>query len=196
VLAKSSGQRVQILVALALAEAGDSQKALAIANRLNRQFPLDTLLNNYWLPSIRAAALLNLGNPSRAVEILRPVIPYQWSTPQGPTNVVLYPVYLRGLAFLADGKGELARNEFQQILDHRGLASNYPLGALAHLGLARALAREASVSRGNRQSSAAALSNARRAYADFLALWKDADPAVPVFQQALSENRRLLATTN
>jgi serine/threonine protein kinase/Flp pilus assembly protein TadD len=196
-LAHSSGQRVRTLAALALAEAGDPRTALVIADDLSRQFPSDTILNGYWLPSIRAAAELSHKNPSRAVELLRVTLPNDLAVPQTPTNVTLYPVYLRALAFLANGEGEQAQNAFQKILDHRGVAGNYPLGALARLGLARAYAQEAGISRVGQSAAqrATALTRARDAYESFLAVWKGSDAGVPILQQALAENQRLLLAT-
>ena len=203
-LAHSSGQRVRMLSALALAEAGDPRRALAIADDLSRQFPSDTILNSYWLPSIRAAAELNRRNPSSAVELLRVTMSTDLAVPQTPTNVVLYPVYLRALAFLANGEGEQAQNEFQRILDHRGVAGNYPLGALARLGLARSYAMEAGIpllSVSGRPGAEQhisrlldqpdALAKARSAYQDFFSLWQGADESVPILARAQQEYRRL-----
>jgi hypothetical protein len=196
-LAHSSGQRVRTLAALALAEAGDARGALAIADDLNRQSPADTMLNTYWLPSIRAAVELNRRNPSLALELLRATQSNDLAVPQSPTSVTFYPVYLRALAFLANGEGEQAQNEFQKILDHRGIAGNYPLGALARLGLARAYAQEVGSSRDGQSAAqrATALIRARDAYESFLEVWKGSDAGVPIFQQALAENQRLLLAT-
>ena len=185
--------------ALALGRAGDSARALAAANELNRQRPLDTLLNEYWLPTIRAAVEFSRGNPSRAIELLRPVTAYELAAPYVP-EVPLLPVYVRGEAYLAIRQGNNAAAEFQKILDHPGIVLNCPLGALAHLGLGRAYAVEAGVGAGivpaKVHPEAAplqpeALAKARAAYQDFFTLWKDADPDIPVLKQAKAEYARL-----
>ena len=139
-IAHDPGQQVLFLGALALARAGELQKALALASDLNRRFPKDTLLNDYWLPSIRAAVELDYGAPSEAIQHLEPTRRYELAAPQLPTNVLLYPVYLRGEACLLMGLSDKAQAEFQKILDHPGLAGNGLLGALAHLGMGRAYA--------------------------------------------------------
>jgi serine/threonine protein kinase len=197
------GQQVSILSALALARAGTTQKALALARNLNQQFPKDTLLNAYWLPTIRAAVELRANKPFQAIESLEPAR-YELAAPRLPTNVLLYPLYLRGSAYLAAGFADKARAEFQKILDHPGLTSNYLLGAAAHLGLGRAYAMEAGipimpavrtprVERDRRQALERpdALAKGRAAYQSFFALWKDADPNIPVLRQARLEYHKL-----
>jgi serine/threonine protein kinase/Flp pilus assembly protein TadD len=202
-LLKSSSQVVQRLAALALARAGEAGPALSMADELGREFPSDTLVHEYWLPTIRAAAELGRGNPQKAIELLEVTQPYELGNPQTPTNQNLYPMYIRGLACLAAGEGTQAAVEFQKILDHSGLAMNYHLGALAHLGLGRAYALEAGVpiatarQRGKEPPAAvasadpAALAKARAAYRDFFDFWKDADPDIPSLKQAQAEYRML-----
>ncbi len=202
-LALGADQGARTLAALASARAGDSKQALALAGDLSHEFPSDTLLKGYWLPSIRAAVELNHKNPSKAIELLETATPYELGCPQTPTNVVPYPIYLRGLAFLAIGEGPEAAVEFQKILDHPGIVGNYPLGGLAHLGLARAYALKAGISQKANcevnsekcssivQLSPAMLASAGKAYQDFFALWKDADPDIPVLKQARTEFQRL-----
>jgi tetratricopeptide (TPR) repeat protein len=198
-LIKNGSQAVRRLGALALARAGDTGAALSIAAGLGREFPSDTLLHVYWLPTIRAASELSRGNPQKAIGLLEVTRPYEFGNPQTPTNENLYPVYIRGLACLAAGEGTQAAVEFQKILDHSGLAMNYHLGALAHLGLGRAYALEAGVPiatarhRGKEPPSAvspadsAALAKARAAYQEFFDLWKDADADIPILKQAQAE---------
>jgi serine/threonine protein kinase len=203
-LAHNSRQQVLYLGALALARAGEHQKALAIARDLNRSFPKDTLLNEYWLPSIRAAVELDHGAFSQAIEYLELARRYELGTPRLPTNVLPYPIYLRGEAYLAAGLPEKAQAEFQKILDHPGLTGNYILRALAHLGLGRAYAMEAGIpvmpipgkpgalqhlSRSPDQPDA--LAKARSAYQDFFSLWRDADKDVPILVEAQREYRKL-----
>lgn len=121
----------------AQARGGDLVAAGKLAAELNNQFPLDTLVKNYWLPSIRAAVEIGRRNPSKAIEELQSTESYELST-AFLTQDTLYPAYLRGQAYMLLHKGNEATAEFQKIIDHRGLVLNFPLGALAHLGLARA----------------------------------------------------------
>ena len=203
-LAKTPSQPVRVLGALALARAGQPAHALALARDINQQFPLDTVVNSYWLPTIRAAAELGHNNPTRTIELLQPAQPYELGAPQLSTNIVLYPVYLRGEAYLAAGLPNQAETEFQKVLDHRGLVGNCILGALARLELGRAYAEEAGIrivprvgapiakrdgSRALQRSDV--LTKARSAYDAFFAIWKDADPDIPLLQQAHMEYRRL-----
>jgi len=157
-LAMTPGQMVKTLAALALARAGDTSKASELADNLHQQAPLDTLLNAYWLPTIRAWITLERGGapssqrspfaprgPAATIELLEPVTPYELELPTlyWVLNVTLCPVDARGAAYLALGRGEEAAVEYQKILDHPGLAGNVPIGALAHLGLGRAYALQA-----------------------------------------------------
>jgi serine/threonine protein kinase/predicted Zn-dependent protease len=175
-LAQEPSQQLQTLTALTLARAGQGTRAFGLADELHRRYPLDTMLNRYWLPTIRAAVEVGRNNASKAIELLRPVTPYEFGTPLTPTNNVYpYPVYVRGEAYLEAQQGDAAAAEFQKILDHRGIVTNYPLGTLAYLGLGRARALAGDVN------------GARAAYQDFLALWKDADSDVPVLRQAKAE---------
>jgi tetratricopeptide (TPR) repeat protein len=180
-LAQDSTQGTQILAALALARAGDSDRAQKMADELEKQNPLNTTINGYWLPAIRAALELNRHNPSKAVEILQTAAPYELGEPDPAPEVggFLYPIYLRGQAYLALRQGSAATAEFQKFFDYRGVAINGPLGALARLGLARAYALQGDTSK------------ARAAYQDFFALWKDADPDIPVLLAAKAEYAKL-----
>jgi serine/threonine protein kinase/Tfp pilus assembly protein PilF len=203
-IARNSGQEILFLGALALARAGEPQKALALASDLNRRFPKNTLLNEYWLPSIRAAVEIYRGAPYHAIEYLEQTRSYELAAPDLPANVLLYPIYLRGEAYLAAGLPDKAQLEFQKILDHPGLAGNYILGALAHLGLGRACAMEAGIpvvsvhSKSGSQPHVSraldrpdAIAKARSAYQDFFSLWQDADPGIPILTRAQQEYRRL-----
>jgi eukaryotic-like serine/threonine-protein kinase len=178
VLAVAPGRQIQMLVALALARAGDVSRAESTANNLARDFPDDTLLQLYWLPAIRAAIALDRNNPSAAVEALRRSSPYDFASPPPFQLGTLYPAYLRGLAYLSSHQPAEAAGEFQKILDHPGIVLNFPLGALAHLGLARAYGLQGDVSR------------SRASYQTFLNLWKEADPTIPVLQAAKTEFAR------
>jgi eukaryotic-like serine/threonine-protein kinase len=170
----------QILVALAFARGGDAARAQAVVDDLNRRFPVNTIVQSVWLPSIRAQIELSRGNAAKAVDLLQPATPYELGEGIGSLNFVcILPAYIRGEAYLGAKQGSAAAAEFQKILYHRGLVSNCWSGALAHLGLARSYALSGDTAKG------------RTNYQDFLALWKDADPSLPVLQQAKSEYAKL-----
>jgi len=130
-----------------------------------------------YLPSIRGKLALNKGNASDAIKDLEAAVPYELGVSKGGDFVgnMMFPVFVRGEAYLASRQGGKAVAEFQKILDHRGLVLNRPIGALAHLGLGRAYVLEGDTVK------------AKAAYEDFLTLWKDADPDIPVLQQAKAE---------
>ncbi|MGO8795710.1 MAG: protein kinase domain-containing protein [Candidatus Sulfotelmatobacter sp.] len=161
---------VQTVAAFALACAGDTVAAEKLAVDLDKNFPSDTLVQRYRLPTIRAAVALRRGDPKRAIELLQPM-----STLELGDAGTLLPVYLRGEAYLSLHDAGHAGIEFQKLIDHRGLVVNTMPGALAHLGLARAYALQADTAK------------ARAEYQDFFILWKDADPDTPVLKQAKSE---------
>jgi hypothetical protein len=190
-LAMSSTRDTQILAALVWARAGSSNRAQKLADELEKQNLLNTVIIAYWLPAIRASIELNRKNPSRAIEILQAAAPYELGYPDPEIEVggLLYPVYLRGQAFLLLRDGSAAAAEFQKFVDHRGVVVNCPLGALALLGLARAYALEAQAAQGADEDTAHV--RALTAYKDFLTLWKDADPDIPVLIAAEAEYAKL-----
>jgi DNA-binding winged helix-turn-helix (wHTH) protein/tetratricopeptide (TPR) repeat protein len=171
----------QVLAALVLARAGDSAQAQALADSLEKRFPQSTELNNYWLPSIRAAIQLNRAKPADALKTLDPARPFElaYPRPQLEGGSVIYPAYLRGQAYLVLHRGSEAAGEFQKFIDQRAAVVNCPLGALAHLWLGRAHSLEGNVAA------------ARKSYEEFLTLWKDADLDVPILRQAKSEFAKL-----
>jgi serine/threonine protein kinase/tetratricopeptide (TPR) repeat protein len=177
--AVSSGWSVQGFVAGVLAMAGDTVRAQKLAADLNQRFPEHTLVQFYYLPSIRAALALHQGNAQQAIEDLRSASSYELASNQVPAFGIMLPVYIRGEAYLAAHQGAQAAAEFQKILDHPGLVLNDPIGALAHLGLGRAYALSGDTAK------------AKTAYEDFLALWKDADPDIPILKQAKAEYAQL-----
>jgi len=178
-LAFESNLGGRVMAALALARAGDL-RAARVADELEKSHPRNTLYKFYWLPAVRAAILIRADRPAKAVSILEATIPYELKTSFSLGNFgSMYSAYLRGEAYLALSDGPAASAEFQKLLDHRGLLRNCPLGALAHLGLARA-----SVIAGDR-------TKARTKYQDFLTLWKDADPDVPILKEAKTEYAKL-----
>ena len=174
----SLGELTSIISSLALARAGEFSRAKSLADKLDMQFPSDTILQKHWLPTIRGAISLARKNPSAALEALQSAS-YELGSAQAFVSLRLYPAYIRGQAYLETRQGKQAAAEFQKFLDHRYITLNSPLGALAHLGLGRAYALEGDTVK------------ARTAYQDFLALWKDADPDIPILQQAKAEYVKL-----
>ncbi len=184
----SSG--VMAEAALALAMAADSAPAENLARQLNKQYPLDTQMQLLWLPAIRAALLLRARNPAAAIEALQPGTAVEYGQVSFATSLSsLYPTYIRGEAYLAAGQGKEAAAEFQKIIDHNGIVWNCWTGALAHLGVARANALQSRTSHGADADAARVRSLA--SYKDFLALWKDADPHIPVLKEAKVEYARV-----
>jgi len=183
-LALAPGKEVKSVAALALAQAGDTARAQKLADSLDQESPLNTIIQGYWLPAIRAAIAISQKNPNQALRLLQAATAYELSQSQPFLVGMLYPVYLRGQAYLLAQQGEEAAAEFRKIIDHRGIVLNFPLGALARLGLARAYALDAA-------KDAAARDKARTAYQDFLALWKDADLDIPIYKQAKAEYAKL-----
>jgi tetratricopeptide (TPR) repeat protein len=165
---------VREMVTLAIAQTGDKAAGEKLAAELDKNFPLDTLAQRYWLPTIRATIALQRKDPGRAVELLQLTNAIELSeTPR------LIAVQLRGEAYLMLHDGSHAAAEFQKFIDHRTLVTNAEWGALARLGLARAYAMQGDAPK------------ARLAYRDFLTLWKDADPDIPVLRQAKVEYGKL-----
>src|ERR1700730_14371390 len=178
-LALTAGRQVEGYSAIALGLAGDSAQAERLAADLAKRFSEDTVVKFNFLPMIRAATALHSGNGKQAIDALSAAAPYELGQTNYSFTFALYPVYLRGEAYLAAKQGAAAGNEFQKILDHASLVGNEPLAALAHLGLGRAYAL------------AGDSAKSKAAYQDFLALWKDADPDVPILKQLKAEYARL-----
>jgi eukaryotic-like serine/threonine-protein kinase len=181
---------VQSEAALAFAMAGDSARAESIANDLNKRYPLDTQMQSLWLPAIQAQLALNRKNPAAALNALQTASAIELGQITFVSNLsCLYDVYLRGEAYLASGEFTQASAEFQKIIDHSGIVWNCWTGALAHLGVARANAQQSRNSQG--ADSDAARVRALAAYKEFLAIWKDADPDIPILKEANSELDKL-----
>ncbi|MGD0510029.1 MAG: hypothetical protein ABSA27_19680, partial [Terriglobales bacterium] len=162
----------------------------SLAQDLNKRFPLDTQMQSLWLPAIKAQLALNRKNPSDAIRDLQPALSIEFGTIRFVNNVsCLYPTYIRGQAYLAAGQGKESASEFQKILDHSGIVWNCWTGALAHLGVARANVLQSRTSQG--ADADAARVRALAAYKDFLTLWKDADPDIPILKQAKAEYAKL-----
>jgi tetratricopeptide (TPR) repeat protein len=194
---------VRAIAALALARAADTAGAEKLAAELDKTFPLDTLVQRYWLPTIRAEVALQRNDPNRAIELLKVASTIELSSITAALTIFLCPAYLRGEAYLMLDDGNRAAAEFKKFIDHRGVVMNFPWGALARLGLARAYAVQAGLPVAavydRRKDDGApraplqpdALAKARAAYQDFLSLWKDADPDIPILKQAKAEYAKL-----
>jgi len=176
-LGHSNNREVEFGTALALAISGDAGRAQQLAEDLERRFPEDTVMRFSDLPVVRARIALNQGDPVKAIELLQVAVPYELGArlDLGP----LYPIYMRGEAHLAAHQGAEAAIEFQKILDHRGVVGSDPIGALSRLQLGRAYTLTGDKIK------------AKAAYQDFLTLWKDADPDIPIFREAKREYARL-----
>jgi serine/threonine protein kinase/tetratricopeptide (TPR) repeat protein len=172
------GRYIRGVAAFVLARAGDIPQAQRIADELAKDYPEDTILRFYWLSVARAAMEINRHSPAKALELLQAVQPYELGTPS-PTVAPLCPIYLRGYAYLSGGQNKEAASEFQKIFDHRGIVLNSPIGAVAYLGLARG------------RAASGDNAGAGTAYQDFFALWKDADPDIPILKQAKAEYAKL-----
>ena len=176
----SSRPDIELLGALALARSGDTAQSSALADKVAAEFDRDTMIQAYWLPIIRAAIAIDRGDSQKAMELLTMASEYELGEPlQTPSHGTLYPVYVRGEAYLRAGDGVQAATEFQKMIDHRGIVSNFPLGALAHLQLGRAYKLAGDVGK------------AREAYAAFLEAWLNADPDIPILKQAKAEYAKL-----
>src|SRR5713226_4303039 len=185
-----ASQGVEVEAALALAMAGDTARAESLAQDLGKRFPLHTQMQSLWLPAIQAQLALDRKNPAAALNALQAASSIELGQITFVTNIsCLYPVYVRGEAYLAAGQGSAAAAEFQKILDHSGIVWNCWTGALAHLGVARANALQSRTSQG--ADADAARVRALAAYKDFLALWKDADPDIPILKEAKAEYAKL-----
>jgi tetratricopeptide (TPR) repeat protein len=172
------GRDVEYAVAFVLALAGDILGSQGLAEDLAKRFPEDTPVQFEYLPTLRALFALNDNSPSEAIGRLQTALPYDLAMPGTAFFAKfggLYPAYVRGQAYLAAGRGQESAAEFQKVLDHRGIVLADPIGALAHLQLGRSLTLSGEKDR------------ARNAYQEFLTLWKDADPEIPVLKQASTE---------
>ena len=178
-LALSNGRDVEAMSAIALGMAGDFKQAKRLADELGKRFPEDTLVEFNYLPTIYGAVLVQRNNGSMAAQALEAAAPYELGGNLLTLNFILYPVYIRGAAYLAAKQGHEAAAEFQKILDHPGAVRSEPIAALAHLELGRAFALS-----GDRIK-------AKGAYQEFFTLWNDADTEIPVLRQAKAEYSKM-----
>ena len=175
----STQRNVRASAALAFARAGDLTQAENLCEKLNHDYPLDTWVQNYTLPTIRAAIALQRNNPSEAIDILRVAGPYELGDLEFQSFGSLYPAYVRGEAYLKAGQGQQAAVEFQKMIDHSGIVGNAVIRALTHLQIGRA------------QAMMGDNTAARKSYEDFLTLWEDADPSIPILKEAKAEYTKL-----
>ncbi|MGA9802566.1 MAG: tetratricopeptide repeat protein, partial [Terriglobales bacterium] len=180
-LALAPGRDVKVLAALVLARSGEIAQSRTILEALQKSEPTNTYLKVYWFPVIEASIAMAQQAPERAIVALEPSLPYELggTPPNPPNNATMYPAYLRGLAYLAQKNGPAAAAEFQKFLDHPGIVQNFLFGSLAHLQLARAYVLSGDTAK------------AKTAYKDFLTLWKDADPDIPILKEAKAEYAKL-----
>jgi eukaryotic-like serine/threonine-protein kinase len=178
-LARASGRQAEAFSAIAFGLAGDSAQAERLSGELAKNFKDDTIVRSEYVPMITAATALHGGDSKRAIDALAAAAPYELGQTNSIFTFALYPIYLRSESYLAAKQGAEAAAEFQKILDHAYVVGNAPIGALAHLGLARAYAL------------AGDSTKSKSAYQDFFALWKNADPDVPILKQAKSEYAKL-----
>jgi tetratricopeptide (TPR) repeat protein/predicted Ser/Thr protein kinase len=178
----AKNREVRYGAALVLAMSGKASEAQSLANDLERDFPEDTSVRFNYLPAVYATLALDHGDPLKAIKLLELAVPYELSSPRSATFAyfgALYPVYVRGQAYLAARQGAEAAREFQKIVDHRGIVIGDAFGVLAHLGMARAYAMQGDTAK------------ARMSYQDFLTLWKDADSEIPILKKAKVESAKL-----
>jgi eukaryotic-like serine/threonine-protein kinase len=178
-LSQSAGRDVKLVAALTLARTGDASRAKALVGELEKNYPLNTVLKLYWLPCINAAVALSTGNSLQASVDLETAAPYDLASPPPLQMGTLYPAYLRGQAYLLTHNGSAAATEFQKLVDHRGIVVNFVTASLAHLQIGRAYAMAGDTAK------------AKAAYQDFLKLWKDADPDIPIYKAAKAEYAKL-----
>jgi eukaryotic-like serine/threonine-protein kinase len=178
-LTLAAGRDVKVLAALALARCGDTARAKTIVGELEKSDPSNTVLKLYWVPTINAAIELGGSNSAQSLVSLEAAAPSELGTPPPFQLGTMYPVYVRGQAYLMAHNGAAAATEFQKFLDHRGIVLNFQLGALAHLQLGRAYALQGNIAK------------AKTAYQDFFAIWKDADPDIPILKEAKAEYAKL-----
>jgi outer membrane PBP1 activator LpoA protein len=172
-LGKSQNRENFIVAALTFARAGKTEQAQKLAVAISQRFPNDFSVQAFLLPCVKAAIELNENDPSGALALLRPVEPYDFA--KNDVFDYAYPAYLRGLAYLQSKQGRLAADEFRKVLDHSGIGDGFVTGSLSDLQLARAQVLMHDPGAG------------RKSYEDFLTLWKDADPDLPIYRQAKAE---------
>ena len=166
----------RMILALSLARSGRTEEAERLADEVSQEAPLDTTVQRYLVPTVRAAVKLQQHDPA-AIDLLRQTVQYDLALTQSFS--VLYPAYIRGLAYLESGDGRSAAGEFQKLIDNPGICSAFITATLARLQLGRA------------QTLMGDNAPARKSYEEFLSIWKDADPDIPIYRQAKAEYAQL-----
>ncbi len=178
-LSLAPGRDVKLFAAIALARIGEAERAQVLVEELEKNYPSNTVLKLYWLPTVKAAIALNKGNAAQVLIFLEAAAPYELGSPPPLQLGTLYPAYLRGQAYLLAHNGNAAAAQFQKLLDHRGIVVNFVAGTLARLQLARAYAL------------AGETAKAKSAYQSFFNQWKNADPDIPILKEAKAEYAKL-----
>jgi tetratricopeptide (TPR) repeat protein len=166
-----------MILALSLARSGRTEEAERLANEVSQEAPLDTIVQKYLVPIVRAAVKLQQHDPNAAIDLLRGTVQYDLAYTL--SFDYLYPAYIRGLAYLELGDGRSAAIEFQKMIDNPGLCWEFIIGPLAWLQLGRA------------QKMMGDNASARESYEQFLKSWKGADPDLPIYRQAKAEYAQL-----
>jgi len=178
-LQHSSARDVVFVATLALALVGDKEKAVQAADVMKSRYPEDTIAKYNYLPTLYAAIALDDGDAARAIGFLKAASADELGLAGGTSySTYMYPVYVRGLAYLAAQQGDAAAAEFQKILNWSGVIGNEPIGALAHLQLARA------------RKMNGQMAEAKASYGNFLNLWKNADTGFPLVTAVQAEANR------
>ena len=178
-LTLAPGRDVKVVASLVLARSGETAQSRTILEALQKSEPTNTYLKVYWFPVIEASIAMAQQAPDRVIVALEPSLPYELGAPPPGNNGIIYPAYIRGLAYLAQKNGPAAVAEFQKFSDHAGIVQNFLLGSLARLQLGRAYTISGDTAK------------AKTAYQDFLTLWKDADPDIPILKEAKAEYAKL-----
>jgi hypothetical protein len=172
----------KIALALALARSGQTAEAGKLADEISAERPEDTLVRHYFIPTIRAAMKLRQHDPTTAIALLRGTAKYDLAFTGSVDSV--YPAYIRGLAYVGLGDGRSAAAQFQKLIDNPGFSMRHVISPLARLQLARA------------QKMMGDSTSARKSYEEFLSIWKNADPDIPVYRQAKAEYAELCTSLN
>jgi tetratricopeptide (TPR) repeat protein len=174
-LALAPGRDVKVFAALTLARIGETARAKALVDDLEKNYGSNSVLKLYWLPTVKAAIELSKGDPAQVFRILEAAAPYELGSPPPLQVGTLYPAYLRGQAYLLVHNGNAAAAEFQNLLDHRGIVVNFVTASVAHLQIARAFAMAGDAAK------------AKAAYQGFVSSWREADADIPVLKEAKAE---------
>jgi eukaryotic-like serine/threonine-protein kinase len=178
-LALARGRDVKLLAALTLARLGEAARAKTMVEELEKSDASNTVLKLYWVPTLKAAIDIKSGDFAHALVLLEAAAPYELGEPPPFQVGSMYPAYLRGQAQLMAHNGAAAAAEFQKLIDHRGVVANTPLAALARMQLGRAYTVSGDTTK------------AKSAYQEFFAIWKDADPDIPILKEAKAEYAKL-----